>query len=79
MDRRKRELSKLAEREGLSNVEVLPTRGTHLRIEGMHKGKPVKVLASLSPSCHRNELNIRSYIRRAMRAVETPVAHKASA
>jgi hypothetical protein len=67
--KRKRELAQLAEKEGLTNVAVIETRGNHLRIEGQHLGKPVKIVTSMTPSCYRTDLNLRAYIRRSMRAV----------
>lgn len=71
MDRRKRDLLKLAEKEGLSNIEILSTKGCHYRIEGTHMGKLIKIIAPYSPSDYRNALNLRGNIRRAMRAVES--------
>ena len=73
MHKRKRELFRLAEKEGLEKVNVVETNGNHYRIEALYKGKSVKVVTSYSPSCHRSSDNLRSYIRRSMRAIDNPV------
>lgn len=73
MIKRKRELVKLAQKEGLQNVAVIETRGNHYRIEATHLGKPVKVVTSYSPSDWRTSQNLRGYLRRAMLAVESSV------
>lgn len=70
MVKRERELYKLAEKEGLQSVNVVLTKGNHYRVEGTHKGKTVKVITPLSPSCHRAVLNLRGNIRRAIRSIE---------
>ncbi len=74
MMKRKRELFSIAEKEGLSNVSVLETGGNHLRVEGLHHGKKVKIVASLSPSCCRSDLNFRGFVRKAIRAIDAQYA-----
>ena len=73
MIKRKRDLMRLAETEGLRQVAIYETGGNHYRIEGQHLGKVIKVVTSYSPSCHRTALNVRGYIRRSMRAVASEV------
>jgi hypothetical protein len=77
MIKRKAELVKLAQAEGLANVTVVETKGNHYRVEGQHQGKTIKVIAAFSASDHRNLMNYRGNIRRSMRAVESPIAMRA--
>jgi hypothetical protein len=74
MMKRKRELFTIAEREGLQKVSILETSGNHLRVEGFHDGKKVKVIVALSPSCHRSDLNFRGFVRKAIRAIDAQYA-----
>lgn len=71
MNKWKRELTQLAQSEGLTNVVILETKNQHLRIEGEYKGKGIKILASMSPSDHRSVLNTRSYMRQSKRAIDS--------
>lgn len=70
MHKRKRELAILAEREGLSGVTVIVTKGNHFRIEGSYMGHGVKVVTAFSPSDHRGDLNTVSRLRQQVRAVK---------
>lgn len=69
MIKRKRDLIKLAETEGLKKVSIIQTNGNHYRVEGLYLGHKVKFVTSYSPSDHRTQLNLRGYIRRSMRAI----------
>lgn len=71
--KRKRDLYRLAESEGLNAVNIIETQNNHYRIEGQHRGRLVKIITGYSPSDHRAAMNLRSYIRRAMRAVDSEV------
>lgn len=73
MTKWKRELTQLAEGEGICNIRIVDTRNNHLRIEGEYRGKGIKILTSLSPSCHRTTLNCRSVIRQNKRAIDSIV------
>ena len=74
MDRRKRDLFDLADKEGLKDIEIEVTNGCHYRLTGRHLGQPIRLVTSYSPSDHRTSMNVRSQIRRAMRAVEGTAA-----
>ena len=75
MHKRKRDLEKLAEEEGIKGVEISETNGGHYLIEGFYQGSTLKIYAPYSPSCHRALLNLRSTIRKYIRQIETGPVH----
>lgn len=70
MDRRKKDLVALAQREGLTDITVTVTGGSHYKVEG-YKGKiSVRLVAPCSSGDHRNLLNIRGNLRRMIRQAQ---------
>lgn len=70
MDRRQRDLRRMAEGEGLREVRIEHTKGTHLRLTGRHRGCCVCLTCALTTSDRRSDLNLRSTLRRQMREIE---------
>lgn len=67
MDRRKRELLKLAEGEGLQAVVITTNGSTHYKVEGAVGQTRVYIVAPCSAGDHRNILNLRGALRRKIR------------
>lgn len=70
MDRRKKELLSLAQREGLQDVTITVSGGSHYKVEGT-KGKiSVRLMAPCSSGDHRNLMNLRGNLRRMIRQAQ---------
>ena len=65
--KRKLEIQRLFEREGVQRVEIVHTRGQHFRITGHHGDKVVDLITSSTPSCQRADMNLRAQLRRQIR------------
>lgn len=66
--RRGRELRKMAETEGLLVLSLNLTQGSHVRLVVKYPHyDPIPLVAPLTPSDHRGDVNLRAQMRRVAR------------
>lgn len=71
----RREVTKIMEGEGLTNIRLTTTNGTHLRATGLLNGREVSMTCSLSPSCNRAGHHARKTLRHVIKEQPQHVQH----